>query len=102
RVTNQMVARYRELDGRHLNPVSPRTFGPQTLALKAQTQQSNIYIAQGARSRVFRGEGQVVVERSLYQMEDYIQQILAFDITVGEPVRVEKLVGLFTAHDTAI
>ena len=28
RVTNQMVARYRELEGRHLDPVSPRTFGP--------------------------------------------------------------------------
>ncbi len=102
RVTNQMVARYRELEGRHLNPVSPRTFGPQTIALKVQTRQSNIYIAEAARTRVFRGDGPAVVERSLYQMEDYIQQVLAFDVTVGEPVRVEKLVALFTSHDNAI
>src|SRR4029079_4859362 len=34
--------------------------------------------------------------------EDYIQQVLAFDVTVGEPVRVEKLVALFTSHDNAI
>ena len=102
RVTNQMVARYRELEGRHLNPVSPRTFGPQTIALKVQTRQSNIYIAEAARTRVFRGDGPAVVERSLYQMEDYIQQVLAFDVTAGEPVRVEKLVALFTSHDHAI
>ncbi len=102
RVTNQMVARYRELEGRHLNPVSPRTFGPQTIALKVQTRQSNIYIAEAARSRVFRGDDPPLVERSLHQMEDYIQQVLAFDVTVGEPVRVEKLVALFTSHDNAI
>jgi trehalose/maltose hydrolase-like predicted phosphorylase len=83
RVTNQMVARYRELEGRHLNPVSPRTFGPQTIALKVQTRQSNIYIAEAARTRVFRGDRPAVVERSLYQMEDYIQQVLAFDVGVG-------------------
>ena len=34
RVTNRGVARYRELEGRHLDPVSPRTFGPEVIALK--------------------------------------------------------------------
>ena len=45
RVTNQMVARYSDLEGRHLNPDSPRTFGPETIALKVRTRQSNIYVA---------------------------------------------------------
>jgi hypothetical protein len=35
-------------------------------------------------------------------MEDYIQQVLAFDVTAGQPVRVEKLVALFTSHDNAV
>ena len=102
RVTNQMVARYRELEGRHLDPVSPRTFGPETIALKVRTRQSNIYIAQAARTRVFRGGEPVAVERDLHQMQDYIQQVLAFDVAQGEPVRVEKMVALFTSHDNAI
>jgi trehalose/maltose hydrolase-like predicted phosphorylase len=102
RVTNHMVARYLELEGRHLNPGSPRTFGPEIIALKVQTRQSNIYIAEAARTRVFR-DGEVDdVKRSLYQMEDYIQQILAFDVEQGRPVRVEKMVSLFTSHDNAI
>ena len=32
RVTNAGVARYEQLEGRHLDPVSPRTFGPEVIA----------------------------------------------------------------------
>ena len=106
RMTNQIVARYRELEGRHMDPVSPRTFGPEAIALKVQTRQSNIYIAQAARTRVFGGngtvDGLVDVTRDLYQMEDYIQQVLAFDVEQGHPMRIEKMVALFTSHDNAI
>jgi trehalose-phosphatase len=102
RVMNRMVARYRDLEGRHLDPVSPRTFGPETIALKVQTRQSNIYVAEAARTRVFRDGEQLPVERDLYQREDYIQQVIAFDAAQGQAVRVEKMVSLFTSHDNAI
>lgn len=100
RVTNQMVARYRELEGRHLDPVR-RAVGQQAIALKSRTRQSDIYIAEAARTRVFRAGLQVRAERVLYQMKDYVHQVLAFGVTAGEPVRVEKLV-LFTSRDSAI
>jgi trehalose/maltose hydrolase-like predicted phosphorylase len=102
RVSNAGVARYRQLEGRHLNPVTPRTLGPEVVALKAETRQSNLYISQAARTRVFRGDRLVQVERRLYQMEDYIQQVLAFDVRQGEPIRVEKLVTFFTSRDPAV
>jgi trehalose/maltose hydrolase-like predicted phosphorylase len=102
RVSNAGVARYRELEGRHLNPVAPRTLGPEVVALKAETRQSNLYISQAARTRVFRGDRPVQVERRLTQMEDYIQQVLAFDVRQGEPIRVEKLVTFFTSRDPAV
>src|SRR5689334_15598106 len=102
RVSNAGVARYQQLEGRHLNPVAPRTLGPEVVALKAETRQSNLYISQAARTRVFRGDRQVQVERRLYQMEDYIQQVLAFDVRQGEPTRVEKLVTFFTSRDPAV
>jgi trehalose/maltose hydrolase-like predicted phosphorylase len=90
RVTNRGVARYAELEGRHLDPVSPRTFGPEVIALKVQTRQSNLYVAQAARTTVFRGDEPVDVHRSLFQTEDYIQQVVACDARAGDPVRVEK------------
>lgn len=104
RMSNRAVARYRDLEGRHLDPVTPRTFAPDTIALKVQIRQSDIYIAQAARTRVFSGSNiePIDVERDLYQMEDYIQQVLAFDVTEGNAVRVEKIVSMFTSRDDAI
>jgi trehalose/maltose hydrolase-like predicted phosphorylase len=102
RVSNTGVARYRELEGRHLNPVGPRTHGPEVIALKAETRQSNLYISQAARTRVFRGDQPVPAERRLTQMEDYIQQLVAFDLPQGVPTRVEKLVTFFTSRDPAV
>ena len=102
RVTNRGVARYAELEGRHLDPVSPRTFGPEVIALKVQTRKSNLYFAQAARTNVFRGDEPVDVQRSLFQTEDYIQQVVACDARAGEPVRVEKMVAFYTSRDRAI
>jgi len=101
RVTNRGVERYQELEGRHLEPASPRTFGPEVIGLKVQTRQSNVYVSQAACTRVFAPEGVLPVERSLYQTEDYIQQVLAFDLRQGAPVRIEKMVALSTSQDTA-
>jgi trehalose/maltose hydrolase-like predicted phosphorylase len=101
RVTNRGVARYLELEGRHLNPVSPRTFGPDVIALKVETRQSGVYISQAARTRVFAGREPIAVERSLFQTEDYIQQVLAFELRADAPVRVEKMVTVATSRDAA-
>src|SRR5215831_15391876 len=102
RVSNNGVARYRQLEGRHLNPVSPRTFGPEVIALKAETRQSNLYISEATRTRVFRGGEPLPVARTLHQMEDYIQQVLAFDVRQGEATRVEKMVSFYTSRDPAV
>jgi alpha,alpha-trehalase len=101
RITNSGVARYLELEGRHLDPVSPRTFGPEVIALKVRTRQSNMYISQAARTRVFSAERPVTVERSLFQTEDYVQQSIAFEAVQQEPVRIEKMIALATSREPA-
>jgi trehalose/maltose hydrolase-like predicted phosphorylase len=101
-VSNSGVARYQQLEGRHLNPVSPRTFGPEVIALKAETRQSNLYISQATRTRVFRGGEPLPARRTLYQTEDYIQQVLAFEVRQGEATRVEKVVAFYTSRDPAV
>jgi trehalose/maltose hydrolase-like predicted phosphorylase len=35
-------------------------------------------------------------------MEDYIQQVLALDVTQGEAVRFEKMIAFYTSYDRAI
>jgi trehalose/maltose hydrolase-like predicted phosphorylase len=102
RVTNQGVARYRDLEGRHLHPVESRAPWPDTISLIAQTRQSRIYIAEAARTRVYGDAGELEVARMLYRMEDYIHQTLGFTLQQGRPVRVEKLVTFYTSRDPAI
>jgi trehalose/maltose hydrolase-like predicted phosphorylase len=102
RVTNRGVARYRQLEGRHLDPVSPRTFGPEVIALEARTRQSRIYVAEAARTRIYGEHGELDVDRRLYQMEDYVHQVLSFEVEEKVPVRVEKLVAFYTSRDHAI
>ncbi len=102
RITNQGVARYRELEGHHLHPVGSRTPSPDTISLIARTRQSLIYVAEVARTRVYTASDELEARRALYQMEDYIQQTLSFDLQQGQPVRVEKLVAFYTSHDRAI
>src|SRR5918994_690518 len=102
RVTNRGVARYRQLEGRHLDPVSPRTFGPEVIALVARTRQSRIYVAEAARTRVYRGDEQIDANCSLYQMQDYIHQVHSFKVEEKVPVRVEKMVAFYTSRDAAI
>ena len=102
RVSNRNVVRYQQLEGRHLDPVSPRTWGPEVIALKAETRQSNLYISQATRTRVFSGGQQLPVTRTLYQMEDYVQQVLAFDVRQGEATQVEKMVSFYTSRDPAV
>jgi hypothetical protein len=37
-----------------------------------------------------------------HQMQDYIQQIPEFEVEQGAPVRVEKMVAVYTSRDRAI
>jgi trehalose/maltose hydrolase-like predicted phosphorylase len=102
RVSNSGVARYDQLEGRHLSPGGLRSFGTDVIALKVQTRQSNIFIGQAARTRVFDRHGPVAVDRDLYQLDDYVQQVLAFTVREGAPVRVEKMVAFYTSRDRAV
>jgi trehalose/maltose hydrolase-like predicted phosphorylase len=102
RVINGGVTRYRSLVGRHLDPVSPRTFGPEIIALEVRTRQSHIYVAEAARTRVYDDEGPLDEDRNLYQMQDYIHQVLSFEVKEKEPVHVEKMVAFYTSRDHAI
>lgn len=102
RVVNQGVARYRQLEGRHLDPQGPRIEGPDVIALKARTRQSRIEVAVAARARVFRDEEEVDVRRTTYQTEDYVQQVLTFTVDESVTTRVEKSIAFYSSRDRGI
>ncbi|WP_214369163.1 glycoside hydrolase family 65 protein [Pseudonocardia sp. H11422] len=101
-VTNSGVPRYRQMSGRHLEVLGTREPDGQTVLLNARTSQSELRIAEAARTRVLRQGRPADVPRRLVQQPARVAHELDIDVTAGAPVAVEKVVALFTSRDVAI
>jgi trehalose/maltose hydrolase-like predicted phosphorylase len=102
RVTNAGVPRYRELNGKHLVPLASAQIRDDGILLVVETSQSNVRIAEAARTQVFQeGEGSTV-DRRLVAEEGYIAHALSFAVAEGSPITIEKVVALHSSRDRAI
>lgn len=103
-VVNGGVKRYNQLNNHHLTPREESEIDDETVSLKVETVQSEIRIAQTARTRVFlnNSEDPFPVLRKTLQNEGKIEQIFALDLQEDGEVKVEKVVGLATSRDHAI
>jgi len=97
-VTNAGVARYRGLEGRHLEVVEFGPVAPEGVYLIARTRQSGFVVAQGARTRVFRGGSRAGDHHLLDGEEGRVGEEVRLEVGEGETVRVEKVVSLFTSR----
>ena len=102
RVLNWGVARYRQLESRHLEPVRTQSVGPEIISLLVRTRQSQIHVAEASRTRVYGAHEMVAVERYTQELDGYIHQVASFDLVQGRPVRIEKLVAFYSSRDKAI
>ena len=101
-VINAGVARYRELNGNHLELVDIGEAPEGSVFLLVRTNQSRVEIAEAARTRIFRDDDAVPTKSSVFKRNAYIARDLAFEIKAGATVRVEKVVALYTSRDPAI
>ncbi|HEU5161011.1 MAG TPA: glycosyl hydrolase family 65 protein [Streptosporangiaceae bacterium] len=97
-VANAGVARYRALNGAHLEPVAEGEAGDEVSWLRVRTVSSRIEIAVAARTRVHGA----VATREVGRKPGWICHDLIMDVTEGTPVTVDKVVALFTSRDRAI
>jgi alpha,alpha-trehalase len=102
RVVNALVARYQDLPGRHLVPVETAVVGDDRLYLKVQTRQSEIRIAEAARTRAFLDGRPVVAARRTRSEPAYVAQEFDVDVSPATPVVLEKVAALYTSRDRAI
>lgn len=102
RVINAGVARYRQLNSKHLRPLEAGQLDGERILLVAETVQSRLRIAEAARSRFYRQESEVTPERHLLSEEGYIAQHAVLQASAGEALRIEKVVSLHTGRDRAI
>lgn len=100
-VINDGVTRYRALNQQHLAPVSTGSDGD-CIWIKVKTVQSDIAIAQAARTRVLLDGADVQPERLTSEREAWVGQDFELEIQEGQSVEVEKVVALYTSRDNAI
>ena len=101
-VENALVERYRALGGRHLRLMAACELSPDSVMVEVATNRSHIRVGMAARTTVADGGGPLVVARSLVRDGGRIGHTLSLELGTGEPLRIEKVVTVYTSRDTAI
>ncbi|MFZ0565488.1 MAG: glycosyl hydrolase family 65 protein [Chlamydiales bacterium] len=103
RVDNSGVARYKQLNNKHLEPVEARAFNEKAIYLQVRTNQSHIHMAQAARMNIHI-DGQSLREftQEIVQEEGYIAKVIKFHVGKAQTIRLEKIISLYTSRDFAI
>jgi alpha,alpha-trehalase len=101
-IQNSGVERYRPLAGDHLRHVAAAEVDDDTIELQVETVQSDIRIAQVARTRVFDAASVAQPAGQVAARDRYVSQEFRLGLTRGQPTRVEKIVALYTSRDRAI
>ncbi|MFD2245053.1 glycoside hydrolase family 65 protein [Pontibacter ruber] len=102
RVINSGIARYRALASQHLETLEQGHTNEETMYLVVQSVQSKIRMAQVARTRVVAGAAGNNITRQQQSQKGYAAQKLQLGVTQGQPLRLEKVVLLYTSRDWAI
>lgn len=101
-VSNQGVKRYRALKSQHLETLDAGRLGEESIYLAVRTNQSHIRMTQAARTRVFADGEPAVLLRETRSQGGIVEQRLRVDCRREKPLRVEKVVTIYTSRDYAI
>ncbi|MDR4987934.1 MAG: glycosyl hydrolase family 65 protein [Bacteroidales bacterium] len=102
KVINNNVARYRDLSQDHLTVVDSGSDAHNRVYLTARTKQSDIRMTQAARTTIVLHEKQQSTEQRVVSEKGFIAGDYRIRCAKLEPVRIEKIVAVYTSRDTAI
>ncbi len=102
RIINSGVPRYRDLNSKHLVPISSGMNADGNLFLKVKTSQSEIHVAQTARNKLFLNQTLLACEPELLQDEGYAGHKFTTQIKQRDCLTIEKTVAMYTSKDPAI
>ena len=101
-VINAGVARYRELNSKHLETLEKGQVGEDGVYLVVQTNQSRTRLALAARTRLFRPKALQDVEFRTFEEPEAIGQEITVTVPERRAVTVDKTVALYSSRDRAI
>ena len=102
RIANNGAKLYETFDARHLEPVAGEIVGTDGLLLRVRTRQSNLHVAQTARTTAFLNGERLENARRTLAEAGYIGQELDVEMREGSSLSIEKLALLYNSRDRAI
>jgi len=102
RIVNAGAKLYRRFNNKHLEYLSGQIISEDGVCLQVRTSQSQIHVAQVARTQAFIDGRVIESSRRCVEERGFIYQDLTVDIKQGESLTVEKLAFLYTSRDQAI
>ena len=101
RVINDNVARYRQLNQKHLAPVSRGKAG-RTVFLHTETNRSKYQIVMHAKTIVYQGKSRIRSAGEIQSRKGYIAEIFTLNVAENTTCRLEKMVSVFTSLDEGV
>lgn len=101
RITNSGVQRYQPFNGRHIEILEAAAAGPDTILIEAQATQSQLRLAEAARTRLYRYGQLFEPERRVVHEPGLVGHEMSFELAPGESVDIEKIVSVYTSRDRA-
>jgi beta-phosphoglucomutase family hydrolase len=100
-VVNDGAKLYRKFNNKHLEQLASAV-AEDSVYLLVRTSQSNVHVAQAARTRAYAGGKPIEGERRAIKEDGYIGQELDLQLRQGETLVLEKLASFYTSRDHAI
>jgi alpha,alpha-trehalase len=101
-VVNSGVERYKKLNNRHLDSLEASARHHDILFVKARTNQSDLRVAVAARTRAFQDYSRLLINRRSLTQNGYAASVFVMEVKKGVPIRIEKIVSIYTSRDPAI
>jgi trehalose/maltose hydrolase-like predicted phosphorylase len=102
RVVNAGAKLYRKFNNQHLEHLSSQIIGEDAVCLVVRTSQSQLHVAQVARTQLFLNRHLLEFRRRGVEEPGYIGQDISVDIEQAQSLTVEKLAFLCSSRDQAI
>lgn len=102
-VINAGVERYKQLNSKHLEPLSHGSFGDDGIYLQVRTNQSLIQITEAVRTLVFKGTKRTKPKNHVitYGRQKIFQEF-SLRFKKGQKHTIEKLVSIYTSRDQGV
>ncbi|MDQ3192892.1 MAG: glycoside hydrolase family 65 protein [Bacteroidota bacterium] len=101
-VINNGVERYKELNSKHLKVLEKGNFEEDCIFLKVMTNQSELIMAQTARTTIHFDLYDSYITRRTIAEDECIAHEIVFEAEVNKTLTIEKIVAIYTSKDKAI